>query len=38
VLLLDEPFSALDNSIRLEMRGFIKDVQKELAWKNWTET
>jgi molybdate transport system ATP-binding protein len=26
-LLLDEPFSALDNKVRLEMRNYLKDVQ-----------
>lgn len=29
VLLLDEPFSALDNPLRLEMRGLLKDVRRE---------
>jgi molybdate transport system ATP-binding protein len=29
VLLLDEPFSALDNPLRLEMRRFLKDVKDE---------
>ncbi|MEW6108995.1 MAG: ATP-binding cassette domain-containing protein [Nitrospirota bacterium] len=29
VLLLDEPFSALDNPIRIEMRKLLKDVRKE---------
>lgn len=28
-LLLDEPFSALDNPLRLEMRGLLKDVRSE---------
>ncbi len=28
-LLLDEPFSALDNPIRLEMRRLLKDIRKE---------
>jgi molybdate transport system ATP-binding protein len=28
-LLLDEPFSALDNPLRLEMRGFLKQVHAE---------
>ncbi len=29
VLLLDEPFSALDNPLRLEMRGLLKEVRSE---------
>ncbi|MCC6347316.1 MAG: ATP-binding cassette domain-containing protein [Nitrospirales bacterium] len=28
VLLLDEPFSALDNPLRLEMRGLLKEIRK----------
>ena len=28
VLLLDEPFSALDHPLRLEMRGFLREVRK----------
>ncbi|MFZ5997541.1 MAG: ABC transporter ATP-binding protein [Nitrospirota bacterium] len=28
-LLLDEPFSALDNPLRLEMRALLKDIRKE---------
>ncbi|MFO0752285.1 MAG: ATP-binding cassette domain-containing protein [Thermodesulfovibrionales bacterium] len=30
-LLLDEPFSALDNPIRLEMRALLKEVRREFA-------
>ncbi|MCI4626665.1 MAG: ATP-binding cassette domain-containing protein [Candidatus Magnetoovum sp. WYHC-5] len=29
VLLLDEPFSALDNLLRVQMRGFLKEIHKE---------
>ncbi len=28
VLLLDEPFSALDNSLRIEMREFLRDIKR----------
>jgi len=30
-LLLDEPFSALDHPLRLEMRGFLQEVRKRFA-------
>jgi molybdate transport system ATP-binding protein len=30
VLLLDEPFSALDNPLRMEMRQFLKDIKKRV--------
>jgi molybdate transport system ATP-binding protein len=30
VLLLDEPFSSLDNPLRIEMRQFLKDIKKRV--------
>jgi molybdate transport system ATP-binding protein len=30
VLLLDEPFSSLDNPLRIEMRHFLKDIKKKV--------
>jgi molybdate transport system ATP-binding protein len=31
VLLLDEPFSSLDNPLRLEMRRFLMEIRKEFG-------
>src|SRR5262249_59254638 len=31
VLLLDEPFSALDENLRLEIRGLVRDLQRRLG-------